>query len=152
MTALEQIYNQRILYGALNWGMGHISRSIDLLRQLERQNNQLVIGCHSEQEQILRGYFPNAAYVTLDGYPISFSQNGFNSMKFFLQLPKLQKHLLREKKMVREFVKRASIDLILSDHRYVSGMRKFPAFSLRINANCLCRGMESFYRQFMPFI
>ena len=134
MMALTEIFNQRILYGALNWGLGHISRSIELLRQLERQNNQLVIGCHSEQEQILRVYFPNATYVTMDGYPFDFSQKGFNSMKFFLQLPKLQKYLLREQKMIREYVNGAPIDLILSDHRY--GFRHEDIPSIFITHQC----------------
>lgn len=134
MQAFTQIFNQRIFFGAMNWGMGHISRSIDMLRQLENQGNHLAIACNAEQEQIMRSYFPEAEYLALDGYPFYFSQKGFSSFHFLLQTPKLRQHIALEKKWVRDILKRKPFDLILSDHRY--GFRHEDIPSVFITHQC----------------
>ncbi|MFM7723189.1 MAG: hypothetical protein ACKO7O_00175 [Bacteroidota bacterium] len=116
--AIKEVQNRRILFAALNWGMGHVSRSIPLLGTLQEQGNKIFIACNAQQESIYRHYFPNITYYRLQDYPFLFSSKGFRTTDFLRRIPALRRQLRTEKKRVAELVDHLTVDLILSDHRY----------------------------------
>jgi len=118
ISTIPHLRNRRILFGALHWGMGHVSRSIPLIETLLNQDNEVIIACNPKQEGIFRGYFPNVVYHSLEDYPFLFSEKGFRAIDFIRRIPKLFRHLHLEKRRVTELLKDDRIDLILSDHRY----------------------------------
>lgn len=118
IQALKEVQYRRILFAALNWGMGHVSRSIPLLNTLQEQSNEIFIACNAQQERIYRHYFPNISYYRLEDYPFLFSSKGFRTPDFLRRIPALQRQLSSEKKRVAELVDELKVDLILSDHRY----------------------------------
>ena len=54
MVLPETLFNQRIVFSALNWGMGHISRCLPLLTQLQRQGNQITLFCSEKQQKVFQ--------------------------------------------------------------------------------------------------
>jgi hypothetical protein len=114
----EDIKNKKILFSALNWGLGHVARCIPLIHQLIQQENKIIIACDESQKQIFLTYFPNIAFENHEGYPFKFKGKGNFGKDLLFSILKLNSRFKREKKEVELFIKKHSVDLVLSDHRY----------------------------------
>lgn len=115
---ISRVKNMKILYSCLNWGMGHVARSISLINTLEHQNNRLIIVGDSTQLKIIRTYFPKIKIIEFEGYPFDFSETKSFHKALWKQKKKLNRFMNIEKKWVYEKVIKYDIDLVLSDHRY----------------------------------
>lgn len=113
--------NNIILFSALDWGLGHTTRSIPILTYYKEQGFNLLIACApgSATETILGSHFPEANFLPLKGYNISYAKNrkGF-VFKLILQIPKILRAIRREHAFVGRIVKKYPIRLIISDNRY----------------------------------
>ena len=114
----EEIKNKKILFSVLNWGMGHVSRSISIIYQLVQQGNQLFIACSENQKIIFLSYFPEINYINHNDYPFKFKGKGNFETDIALNSISLFRRLKEEKTEVNKIVKEHSIDLVISDHRY----------------------------------
>ncbi|MFI5141300.1 MAG: hypothetical protein ACHQII_02990, partial [Bacteroidia bacterium] len=66
--SLINLYNKKILLAPLDWGLGHAARCVPLIKQLQKQQNSLVIACTSEQRQFLVKEISEVEFVALFGY------------------------------------------------------------------------------------
>ena len=114
----KEIIEKRILISALNCGMGHVSRSIGLIYQLKTQNNSIFIACSSEQKAIFKQYFDTVEFIEHKGYPFEFGGNGNFAWDLFKGIFKLKNRMKKEQSELEKMVKKFSIDIVLSDHRY----------------------------------
>lgn len=114
----DEIIEKRILISVLNWGMGHVSRSIGLIHQLLEQKNIVIIACSDEQEDIYKQYFDTVEFIRHDGYPFKFGGKGNFGWDLTKRFTSLQKRLSEERKEVELLVEVYKIDVVLSDHRY----------------------------------
>lgn len=118
INRIESIRNKRILFSPLNWGWGHVTRSIPIIQQLLDQENELVICCSKDQEAFLRSEFPNLWYVPHKGYPFSFSGNGKWKRDLFQNYFALIRFKNAEQRKVEEWVEKIHPHLIISDQRF----------------------------------
>ena len=98
--------------------MGHVSRSIGLIQEFEKNGNIIHIACNASQKNVFEEYFPNSLYINHEGYPFSFKGKGNFEMDLIRCFLKLHRRMKREKDEVVELVKENRVDLIVSDHRY----------------------------------
>ncbi|HLU86568.1 MAG TPA: hypothetical protein VKZ44_02360 [Taishania sp.] len=115
---LDKLTHQRILYSYLNWGYGHLSRSIGVVRKLLAQENEVVIAAPQRDFEIIRGYFPDAQLIDFPAYPFTFSGTGNFTKDLWNSRKKLIEFMREEKIFVEELVKNKQIDIVISDHRY----------------------------------
>lgn len=125
---INAVQNKIILLSSLNWGMGHVSRSIGLIDTLTAQNNKVLIACDQSQKNIFKQYFPDMEYIHIEGYPFEFKGKGEFSKDLLFTFRKLNRRLKSEVKDVKEILKNRQIDLIISDHRY--GFRSMNVHSV----------------------
>ena len=118
MESPESISDKKILLSVLNWGMGHVSRNIGLIHLLLKKNNTITIAGSAEQIVVFKEYFPNCNFVQHGGYPFDFKGKGIFSIDLLLKSKALIQRLKKEKQELDSIVKKFSIDLVLSDHRY----------------------------------
>ena len=64
---------KRILLAVLNWGLGHATRCIPLVRSMEAEGFEPFIASDGEALELLRKEFPHLTCFELPAYPISFS-------------------------------------------------------------------------------
>ncbi len=64
MKGYQNIKNERILFSPLNWGWGHVSRSIAMLQVLIANKNQITIACAAEQRKIYEEYLANVDFIS----------------------------------------------------------------------------------------
>ena len=113
--------NDIILFSALDWGLGHTTRSIPLLTFFNENGCQLLIAVQpaSASEKILQRHFPDAIFLPLKGYCITYAKKrSFFALKIFFQIPKILAAIRREHRFVKETVRSYPIKMILSDNRY----------------------------------
>ncbi|MBU1065576.1 hypothetical protein KKC74_12340 [bacterium] len=128
MTSNPPPCKTRILVAVLNWGLGHASRSIPIIRALKKQNT-VVLASTGRSLILLRDEFPDCEALDFPDYNIQYSRS---SAVFFLylliQIPRILVQLLIEHFQTERLVKKHDIDLIFSDNRYGVYSRKIPSF------------------------
>lgn len=109
---------KNVLISPLNWGMGHVSRSIALIAKLRDQKNQIIFAGDQDQIRMVSSYFDDLIFLEHEGYPFRFGAKGNFGLDLAFSYPALNKRLKEEKKQVENYVRDNSIDLVISDHRY----------------------------------
>ena len=115
---LEETRNRRILISPLNWGMGHVSRCVGLINDLQNRNNTVIIACNDDQKSIFEQYFKDVLIVKHRGYPFVFGGKGNFAWDLLVQFNKLKNRLKDELNEVEKLIEEHNIDVLISDHRY----------------------------------
>ena len=126
---------QRVLISVLNWGMGHVSRSIGLIHQLIAQNNTIIIACDVSQQEIFKQYFNDIEYIEHKSYPFKFSGGGNFGWDLIRRFSPLYKCVNAEFTSVENYVREYNIDVVLSDHRYGFRSTKVPSIFMTHQVN-----------------
>ncbi|RMG81038.1 MAG: hypothetical protein D6707_05465, partial [Bacteroidetes bacterium] len=109
---------KKVLISPIDWGLGHTTRIIPVIRNLLNQNYQVDIAGTSFQIDFLKSYFPKLNYLETIGYNIHYSEKGMDFWSVVKQFPKFFKTVEKEKTFVAEILKNTNYDLIISDSRY----------------------------------
>ena len=138
----EDIHNKRILFSALNWGLGHVMRSIPLLKRLQTVNNEIHILCDDTQQQFYERELENVTYISHKNYPFDFKGKGHFTRDIILTLPTLIKRLKTEHLEVEKLVSSLQIDLVLSDQRMGFWSKQAPSILITHQLNLPLKGIE----------
>ena len=117
----------KVLVASLNWGLGHATRCIPIINELHEQGAEVFIGSDGASLSLLQNEFPNAPFVQLPSYNISYGKGGFTKA-MLPQIPKIFRNIKCEQHFTDNFVKKHGINAIISDNRY--GCRSKMAHSV----------------------
>lgn len=131
----EEIQHQTVLWSCLNWGKGHVYRSIPLIQKLQEKGNNIHIACDKKQQEIFKRYLKDVAYHFLKGYDFNFSSSKSMLRSNFFQLPKLLRQHSQDFLMCEKWVKEFSVDYVISDHRYGFCSKAIPSIFLTHQCN-----------------
>ena len=110
---------QKILVAPLDWGLGHATRCIPIIRLLLAQGHRVYLGITPTTEAVLRTEFPDLPCIQLPAYNVKYSRTaGGLPWKLALQLPKILFAIWKEHKVMLQAVATHGIDRIISDNRY----------------------------------
>jgi UDP:flavonoid glycosyltransferase YjiC (YdhE family) len=112
-----EITGKKILISPLDWGMGHTTRCVALIRQLIQKNEILFAGNESQVE-FMRREFEGIKTVFLKGYNVTLDSQKSSYLQLSRQLVKIKKAISYEHKFAEEIAQKENIDLILSDNHY----------------------------------
>lgn len=108
----------RVLVTPMDWGLGHATRCIPVIRELTRRQCEVVIAGTGDSLKLLQAEFPASQHIRVPGYRPVYPRNGGMSTKMIIQVPKFLKTIRDEHKVIGKIVKDRKIDLIISDNRY----------------------------------
>jgi len=109
----------KILFGVLNWGLGHAARSIPLIQKLLAEDYEVILASDGEALALLQQEFPQLLFEKLPAYNVHYSKNPyFFSLKLLSQTPYILQTIRKEKKIVRKLADKYQPDFILSDNRF----------------------------------
>jgi uncharacterized protein (TIGR00661 family) len=108
----------RILISPLDWGLGHATRCVPVIRHLQSMGIEVVVAADGSPLKLLQEHFPGIESVMLKGYHVSYSYFLSASVKVFLQIPKIMSAIKREHKELQRIIKEKKIDAVISDNRY----------------------------------
>lgn len=110
---------KKVLIAPLDWGLGHTTRCIPLIKQLCQNGWEVTVAGTKTQEIIIKEEFPDLSFLFLPGYNIHYGSRHVNTLFSLLgQLPKIHRAIRNEKKWLKELLQRADYDLIISDNRF----------------------------------
>ena len=109
---------KNILIAPLNWGLGHATRCIPIIKALEKNQYTPIIASDGDALQLLQKEFPHLQALELPSYQIEYAKNGADfKWKMLKNTPKMIEAILEEKKVVKKWVKEFQLVGIISDNR-----------------------------------
>ena len=117
-----------VLFSPLDWGLGHTTRSIPLIRELIVQGCSVIVACNSVQKSVLIHEFPQIAFVPLEGYRLKYGRSRlFTYLALIAQLPKILIKVKREQAWLKRFLQQKRVDALVSDNRYGFFSKEIPS-------------------------
>jgi uncharacterized protein (TIGR00661 family) len=109
----------RVLVAPLDWGLGHATRCIPIIKQLLASGAEVILAAEGRTEVLLREEFPDLQFLTLAGYDIRYGKTKFSLMRNLMaQIPKMLLAIQEEYHWLEKTVEEHKIDLVISDNRY----------------------------------
>ena len=107
---------KRILVAPLDWGLGHATRSIPVVRELLKRGYEVILGSNGRPLALLRKEFPDLETIELPPYDVRYP-TGNIYWNISIQIPQILRALLKENRLIARLVHEKKIDGIISDHR-----------------------------------
>lgn len=128
---------KKILVAPLNWGLGHATRCISIIRALIDNNFEPVIASDGDALRLLQKEFPKLTSYQLPGYNVNFPKNDNLKFKLFLNIPRFLITALKEKNVTERILDKEKISGILSDNRFGVRSKKVPSIYITHQLNVL---------------
>lgn len=109
--------SKKILYCVLNWGLGHATRSIPIIKQLLSYGWEVHLASDGIALEYLRNEFPHLHFLELAGYNINYR----GKSTFWIisrQIPKMYMARAKEHVKTKKYVQNNHINAIISDNRF----------------------------------
>ena len=122
----------------LNWGLGHATRCIPIIKALLENNYNPLIASDGNALALLKKEFPNLEILELPSYQIEYSKNGKNlKWQLFKNSLKTYKAIEQEKKIIANWIEKYDIDGIISDNRFGVFSNNVPSVYITHQLNVL---------------
>lgn len=116
------------LISPLNWGLGHSTRDIPIIRELLSHGHEVTIATSGNALVLLKREFPECNFIFFKDYPAPYSSTRFFLPKFVANIPILLKAMADERKKLAKILSRDRYDLIISDNRMGVYSDKIPSY------------------------
>ena len=118
---------EKVLVAPLDWGLGHATRCIPIIRGLLSNGFQVVLAAEGVQASLLHTEFPDLLILPLVGYRVRYSNKKWMlPFTILRQLPGLFTIIKKEHSWLQKAIKEHKIDLVISDNRYGLSTRVIP--------------------------
>lgn len=112
------IYVEKVFISALDWGLGHATRCVPIIKQLLNNNHQVILGVTSITSEIFKEEFPNLQTVNMPEFNIKYSAFMPVWLSVLLNYFRFKNIVNIEKEFTKKIVKQFSLDVLISDSRY----------------------------------
>lgn len=138
LISMQMTSNNHILVAPLNWGLGHATRCIPIIRALESNGFTPILASDGDALLMLRKEFPDLLALELPSYEIEYAKNAADfKWKMVKNTPKMIEAILSEKKIVKKWVKEYDLIGIISDNRLGVLSKKIPSVFMTHQLNVL---------------
>lgn len=120
----------KILVCPLDWGIGHATRCVPLIKKFLDLNTAVIIASENRPLAFLKNEFPEIKYIHFPGYNIKYPAKGNMALKMLIMLPGIFYRIYKEHKKLKKIIKTYEIDAVFSDNRFGMYNRKVPSVYL----------------------
>ncbi len=121
----------RILVAPLDWGLGHSTRCIPIVKELILQGCEVYIVADKRIFILLKKEFPTTVFIRYKGYEITYSyKKHLFAAKLIFQLPKIVLRIFLEKRWLKKAIKKYGISAVISDNRFGMHNKNIPSVYL----------------------
>jgi hypothetical protein len=108
----------KILIAPLNWGLGHATRCIPLIRQYMAQGHEVVLGGDGESMMLLRKTFPELRAIDLPSLELRYAENAKQRGFYLRAIPALIRFTIADHYYLRQQLAIEHFDRVISDNRF----------------------------------
>ena len=130
----------RILVCPLDWGIGHATRCVPVIRQLTRDNYQVIIAADGRPLDFLKEYFPDLEFIRLPGFRVSYPRGKSMVVKMAVQSPSFLLGIIREHRHLKKIIREYRIDSVISDNRF--GLWSKKVYSVYLTHQLMIKAPE----------
>jgi uncharacterized protein (TIGR00661 family) len=110
---------KNVLVAPLDWGLGHATRCIPIIRELVKRGCKVSIAGNGDSLALLRKEFPQKKFFELEPYAPVYSKSRSGMVwKMAAQIPKFYLTIKKEHEQIEKLVTENKFDLVISDNRY----------------------------------
>lgn len=102
----------------MDWGLGHATRCIPVIRELIDMGCTVLVGGSGPSIDLLREEFPSLPFILLPGYDPVYDRTSALVGRIASQLPRMLRTINDERKLTEEIISKHDVRLVLSDNRY----------------------------------
>ena len=127
---------KKIIIAPLNWGLGHATRCVPIIKELQKSNFTPVIASDGTALQFLIKEFPSLEFFKFPSYKISYGRN----LKWSLirKIPTIVRAVHKERLLIQEYIhQNPDVVGIISDNRFGCYYTKIPSVYITHQLNVL---------------
>jgi hypothetical protein len=140
---------KNVLLAPLNWGLGHASRLLPVIKALKLMGCNITVAASSPASDIIRQEFPDIRMLPIRSSTIRYSRKRGLMLKLFFQGPLLLKDMVCERRWIRRYVKTEKPDVIISDNRFGLSHPTVTSCYMTHQVNVI---MPSYLKPFQPLL
>jgi uncharacterized protein (TIGR00661 family) len=108
----------KVLVCPLNWGLGHATRCVPIIRGLLAHDREVVVAADGYPLAFLQHEFPELRFIELPSYSIRYSKSNSQILAMVVSLPRVMAGIVREHLWLKSLIKNETFDYIISDNRF----------------------------------
>ncbi len=110
---------QKVLVAPLDWGLGHATRCIPIIKALMQNGYEVLIATDGVQKILLQKEFPQLQFLALKGYNVSYSKRKWLlPFKLLMQVPEIVATIKNENLWLDKIIDEHQINIVISDNRF----------------------------------
>ncbi len=109
---------QSVLIAPLNWGLGHASRCVPLVRQQLAAGNRVTLAGDGDSLTLLRKHFPELPVLHLPHLELHYSDGPSQVGAMLRSLPRLLWWMWQDHRALQEILAYQHFDVVISDNRF----------------------------------
>lgn len=109
---------QKVLIAPLDWGLGHATRCIPVIRALHAAGANVTIAATGHQRALLKDHFPDAAFTDIIPYNIRYPEKGSMALAMLDQSFRLMHIIRMEHSWLEDLITTEGITHVVSDNRF----------------------------------
>ena len=107
-----------ILICPLDWGLGHASRDIPIIREFINRGHKVIVAGSKSTLELLKKEFPNIENEPFSGLKINYPKKGSMTLHLLKILPKMFFSIKKEHCRLKKIIKKYNVNLVISDNRF----------------------------------
>jgi len=108
----------KILICPLNWGLGHATRCVPLIRRLMAEGHELVLVADGYPLTFLQLEFPSVRTIELPSYSVYYAVGKSQVSAMLFNFPNIINGIIKEHLWLRDTLKTEHFDQVISDNRF----------------------------------
>ncbi len=118
----------RVLVSPLNWGLGHATRDIPIIREFLKNGHDVTLAASGRALEFLRQEFPQCRFIDFPDYKPPYTKSKWFVAYFALNLPFLLRAIASERRRAKKIIEDGRFDLVVSDNRFGVYHRNVPSY------------------------
>jgi hypothetical protein len=109
---------ETILFAPLNWGLGHATRIVPLIKKEIEKGNTIIIAAEGNGYKFLKQEFPNSTFIHIPGFRVRYAPKPFFLLGLIFQMPFFGLSFIGEHFNLKKVISQYNITTVISDNRY----------------------------------
>ena len=108
----------KILICPLNWGLGHATRCVPVIKRLIAEGHEVVLVSDGFPLEFLRQEFPFLQFIEYPSYSVYYASGKSQIGAMLFNSPNIIKGILNEHSRLKQILQTEHIDQVISDNRF----------------------------------